>query len=89
MLNAFIGNFIYYFLDFISISTYPCLYRLNLPWADLLEIQREGLNRAFSSKKEHILCFKGKEFNVLRESKGDDVCNTNCVNTAFHFHLLK
>jgi hypothetical protein len=61
-------------LDF---CTHLCLHYLNLSWAELSKAIQWKAQHCI--KKEQFLCFNGKEFNVLRKSKGDDVCNTNSM----------
>lgn len=53
---------------------------LEFPWAELSRsIQQKDQHYIFRIRKEHFLSFKDKEFNVLTESKGDDICDTNMV----------
>lgn len=81
MLGACIGKFNQAFPGlFKYFNAHSCLYSSHFPWGELLEeIQCEGQRCIVSSKKEWVLDFNGKEFNVLRESKGGDVCDTSSV----------
>lgn len=81
LLGACMGNFNQAFPGhFKYFSAHSCLYSSHFPWDELLEeIQCEGQRCIVSSKKEWVLDFNGKEFTVLRESKGGDVCDTSSV----------
>lgn len=75
----------------MSISVYALVYATAIyPGLNCQnQFSRKTSVLSFSIKKEQFLSFKDKDLNVMRESKGDDVCRTNSCKHSLPSHLLE